>query len=59
MELGWVIIMTLKLTNKNLLRIKGTLVHLIHTNPLLSACIFMVVTAIIIVILIKYVKSAA
>ena len=59
MELGWVIIMTLKLTKENLLRIKETLVHFIHTNPLLSACIFMVVAAIIAAIVIKYVKSAA
>lgn len=59
MELGWIIIMTLKLTKANLLRIKGTLVHLIHTNPLLSACVFLVLSAIITVIIIKYVKSAA
>ena len=58
MELGWIIIMTLRLTKANLLRIKETLIDFIHTNPLLSACIFMVAAAILTVVIIKYVKSA-
>ncbi len=57
MELDWIIIMTLKLTKANLLRLKETLFHFIHTNPLLSACLFVVVTAIGTVTIIKYVKS--
>ena len=59
MDLGWIIIMTLKLTKGNLLRIKETLVRLIHTNPVLSACVFMVVVAILGIIVLKYIKSAA
>jgi len=59
MELGWIVIMTLKLTRENLLRIKKTLVHLIHTEPLLSAGVIVAVAAIIAVIIIKYVKTTA
>jgi hypothetical protein len=59
MELGWIIIMTLKLTKANLLRIKETLIHLIHTHPLLSACAFVVSAAILVIIIMKYVKSTA
>jgi heme/copper-type cytochrome/quinol oxidase subunit 2 len=59
MELGWIIIMTLKLTRANLLRIKNTLVQFINTNPLLSAFIFVVVAVIILIVLIKYTKSTA
>ena len=58
MELGWIIIMTLKLTKANLLRIKETLVNLIHTHPLLSACVIMVIATFLTVIIIKYIKSA-
>jgi hypothetical protein len=59
MEMGWIVIMTLKLTRANLLRIKEILVQLIHTNPLLSACIFVAVATITTVIIIRYVKSTA
>jgi hypothetical protein len=59
MELGWIVIMTLKLTKANLLRIKKTLLHLIQTNPFLSACIFVAVAIFLTVIIIKYVKSTA
>ncbi|MGD8537697.1 MAG: hypothetical protein PVI66_03145 [Candidatus Aminicenantes bacterium] len=51
--------MTLKLTKANLLRIKETLIHLIHTHPLLSACAFVVSAAILVIIIMKYVKSTA
>jgi hypothetical protein len=58
MELGWIVIMTLRLTKANLLQLKETLFHFIQTNPLLSACVFVGVAAIGMVIIIKYVKSA-
>ncbi|MGD9346455.1 MAG: hypothetical protein PVH84_11360 [Candidatus Aminicenantes bacterium] len=50
--------MTLKLTKENLIRIKKTLVHLIHTEPLLSAFVIAAVAAVIALIITKYVKSA-
>lgn len=58
MELGWIIIMTPKLTRANLLRIKETVIHLVTTNPHLSAIVFVVVAAVISVFIIKYIKSA-
>ncbi len=58
MELGWIVIMTLKLTKENLLRIKETVFHLIATNPLISAIVFVVVASIVTVFILKYVKSA-
>jgi hypothetical protein len=58
MELSWIVIMTLKLTKENLIRIKKTLVHLIHTEPLLSAFVIAAVAAVIALIITKYVKSA-
>lgn len=57
MELGWIVLMTLRLTKANLLRIKGTLLHLIQTNPLLSAVVFVALGAILMTIIIKYVRS--
>jgi hypothetical protein len=58
MELGWIVIMTLKLTQENLNRIKKTFVHLIHTEPLLSAFVILAVAAVFAFIITKYVKSA-
>lgn len=59
MELGWIVIMTLKLTQANLLRIRKTLIQFVQQDPLLSACVFVVVAAIITITIIRYVKSAA
>ena len=58
MELGWVIIMTLKLTKANMLRIKETVLHFIDTNPLLSAILCVVIAALVIGFTLKYKNSA-
>jgi hypothetical protein len=54
MELGWIVMMTLKLTEANIVRIKETLFQFANTNPLLSTAIFLIVSAIATALILKY-----
>lgn len=58
MELAWIVIVTLKLTRANILRIKETLVHLIAENPLPSAFVFVAIAAIVMAFILKNKNSA-
>ena len=58
MELGWILMMTLKLTRENILRIKETLSQIVAANPLLSAVIFMVIVVVILALILKHKNPA-
>jgi hypothetical protein len=53
MELGWIVIVTLKLTRANILRLKESLIHLVGTNPLPSSIIFVVISVLVLVMILK------
>lgn len=54
MELGWIILVTLRLTRENILRLRETLIQFVGANPLFSVIIFLVVSAIVSALILKY-----
>jgi len=58
MEPGWIVMMTLKLTRENILRIEETLSQIVAANPLLSAVIFMVIVAVVLALILKHKNPA-
>ena len=58
MELGWIVVMTLRLTKANILRIKETLFQLVDENPLLSVIICVAISAIVLAAILKNKNNA-
>jgi hypothetical protein len=58
MELGWIVMMTIKLTRENILRIKETLSQIAAANPLLSGVIFIVIVAMVLALILRHKNPA-
>ncbi len=57
MELSWIVIMTLKLTKANIIRIKDACMKIATANPELSAVVFLIVMIVAVILILKFARS--
>lgn len=57
MELSWIVIMTLKLTKANIIRIKYAFMKIVTANPELSVVVFLIVMIVAVILILKFVRS--
>ena len=57
MELSWIVIVTLKLTKANIIRIKDAFMKIATANPELSAVVFLIVMIAAVILILKFTRS--